>query len=87
MNDKNIIFNSNIKFKYYFKLNNKVKKVVIKYYDLLDLLELRNKKDNKNNYYINGYTYQLQQIQNTLLNNKDLKIFKCDIFVNDEIIL
>ena len=49
MNDKNIIFNSNIKFKYYFKLNNKVKKVVIKYYDLLDLLELRNKKDNKNN--------------------------------------
>ena len=87
MNDKNIICNSNIKFKYYFKLNNKVKKVVIKYYDLLDLLELRNKKDNKNNYYINGYTYQLQQIQNTLLNNKDLKIFKCDIFVNDEIIL
>ena len=87
MNNKNIVFNSNIKFKYYFKSNHKVKKVVIKYYDLLDLLELRNKKDNKNNYYINGYTYQLQQIQNTLLNNKDLNIFKCDIFVNDEIIL
>ena len=83
----NIVFNSDIKFKYYFKSNHKVKKVVIKYYDLLDLLELRNKKDNKNNYYINGYTYQLQQIQNTLLNNKDLNIFKCDIFVNDEIIL
>ena len=45
----NIVFNSDIKFKYYFKLNNKVKKVVIKYYDLLNLLELRNKKDNKNN--------------------------------------
>ena len=83
----NIVFNSDIKFKYYFKSNHKVKKVVIKYYDSLDLLELRNKKDNKDNYYINGYTYQLQQVQNTLLNNKDLNIFKCDIFVNDEIIL
>ena len=83
----NIVFNSDIKFKYYFKSNHKVKKVVIKYYDLLDLLELRNKKDNKNNYYINGYTYQLQQVQNTLLNNKDLNIFKCNIFVDGEIIL
>ena len=83
----NIVFNSDIKFKYYFKSNHKVKKVVIKYYDLLDLLELRNKKDNKDNYYINGYTYQLQQVQNTLLNNKDLNIFKCNIFVDGEIIL
>ena len=70
----NIVFNSDIKFKYYFKSNHKVKKVVIKYYDLLDLLELRNKKDNKNNYYVNGHSYQLQQIQNTLLNNKHLNI-------------
>ena len=83
----NITFNSNIKFKYYFKSNNQVKKVIIKYYDLLNLLELRNKKDNKDNYYINGHTYQLQQIQNTLLNNKDLNIFKCNVFINDEIIL
>ena len=87
MKNKNIVFNSNIKFKYYFKSNHVVKKVVIKYYDLLNLLELRNKKDNKNNYYINGYSYQLQQIQNTLLNNKDLNIFKCNIFVDGEIIL
>ena len=83
----NITFNSNIKFKYYFKSNNQVKKVIIKYYDLLNLLELRNKKDNKDNYYINGHTYQLQQIQNTLLNNKDLNIFKCNVFVDGEIIL
>ena len=83
----NIVFNSDIKFKYYFKSNHKVKKVVIKYYDLLDLLELRNKKDNNDNYYINGYTYQLHQIQQTLLNNKDLNIFKCNIFVDGEIIL
>ena len=87
MNNKNIVFNSNIKFKYYFKSNHAVKKVVIKYYDLLDLLELRNKKDNKNNYYVNGHSYQLQQIQNTLLNNKHLNIFKCNVFVDGEIIL
>ena len=87
MKNKNIVFNSNIKFKYYFKLNHEVKKVVIKYYDLLNLLELRNKKDNKDNYFINGHTYQLQQIQQTLLNNKDLNIFKCNVFINDEIIL
>ena len=82
----NITFNSNIKFKYYFKLNHEVKKVVIKYYDLLNLLELRNKKDNKDNYFINGYSYQLHQIKNILLNNKDLNIFKCNVLVNDEII-
>ena len=87
MNNKNIVFNSNIKFKYYFKSNHVVKKVVIKYYDLLNLLELKNKKDNKNNYYINGYTYQLQQIQNTLLNNKELNIFKCNIYIDGQIIL
>ena len=82
----NITFNSIIKFKYYFKLNHEVKKVVIKYYDLLNLLELRNKKDNKDNYFINGYSYQLHQIKNILLNNKDLNIFKCNVLVNDEII-
>ena len=87
MKNKNIVFNSNIVFKYYFKSNHIVKKNVIKYYDLLNLLELRNKKDNKNNYYVNGHSYQLQQIQNTLLNNKDLNIFKCNIFVDGEIIL
>ena len=86
MNNKNIVFNSNIKFKYYFKKNHVVKKVVIKYYDLLELLELRTKKDNKNNYFINGYTYQLQQIQQTLLNNKDLNIFKCNVFIDDQIL-
>ena len=85
--NKNIIFNSNIVFKYYFKKNHIVKKNVIKYYDLLELLELKNKKDNKGNYFINGNSYQLQQIQNILLNNKELNIFKCNVFINDEIIL
>ena len=85
--NQNITFNSNIVFKYYFKKNHVVKKNVIKYYDLLELLELKNKKDNKGIYFINGNTYQLQQIQEILLNTKELNIFKCNVFINDEIIL
>ena len=64
MNNKNIVFNSNIKFKYYFKLNNEVKKVVIKYYDLLNLLELKNKKDNKKDFKRYNYLIGLK------INNK-----------------
>ena len=85
--NKNIIFNSNINFQYYFKENHKVKKVKIKYYDLLNILELKNKKDKKDNYYINGYSYQLQQIQQTLLKTKDLNIFKCNVYIDDQVIL
>ena len=85
--NKNIIFNSNIIFKWYYKENRKVKKAVIKYYDLLNMLELNNKKDNKDQFYINGHTYQLQQIQQTLLNIKELNIIKCNVYINDEIIL
>ena len=85
--NQNITFNSNIVFKYYFKKNHVVKKNVIKYYDLLELLDLKNKKYNKGIYFINGNTYQLQQIQEILLNTKELNIFKCNVFINDEIIL
>ena len=85
--NNNIIFNSNINFQYYFKENHKVKKVKIKYYDLLNILELRTKKDKKDNYYINGYSYQLQQIQQTLLKTKDLNIIKCNVYIDDDIIL
>ena len=85
--NKNIVFNSNIIFKWYYKEKRKVKKAVIKYYDLLDMLELNNKKDNKDQFYINGHTYQLQQIQQTLLNIKELNIIKCNVYINDEIIL
>ena len=85
--NKNIVFNSNIIFKWYYKEKRKVKKAVIKYYDLLNMLELNNKKDNKDQFYINGHTYQLQQIQQTLLNIKELNIIKCNVYINDEIIL
>ena len=85
--NKSIVFNSNIIFKWYYKENHQVKKAAIKYYDLLNMLELKNKKDKKDNFFINGYTYQLQQIQQTLLNTEDLNIFKCNVFIDDEIIL
>lgn len=84
--NKNITFNSNIIFKYYFKENHKVKKVSINYYDLLTIINLKNKKDYKDQYYINGHTYQLQEIQQKLLNTKELNIFKCNIFINDELL-
>ena len=54
---------------------------------MLELLEMTNKKDNKNELFSKGHTYQLQLIQQFLLKNKDLQIFKCNIFINDEIIL
>ena len=54
---------------------------------MLELLEMTNKKDNKNQLYSKGYTYQLQWMQNFLLNNKDLQICKCNIYLDDQIIL
>tara|TARA_R100001594_G_scaffold43271_1_gene75437 strand:- start:166 stop:402 length:237 start_codon:yes stop_codon:yes gene_type:complete len=77
----------NIKFKYYFKKNHKVYKNELSYLELLDLLEISNKKDKKGNLYKNGYTYQLQWMQEFLLNNKDLKIGKCNVYIDNQIIL
>ena len=74
-------------FKYYFKENHKVLKCCVKYQKLIQVLELYNTKDNKDNLYNKGYTYQLQQLQQTLLKDKDLNIIKCNVYVNDEIIL
>ena len=85
--DNNITFNSNIIFKYYFKENHKVLKCCVHYQQLIKVLELYNTKDKKDNLYNKGYTYQLQKMQQTLLNTKDLNIFKCNVFVNDQIIL
>jgi hypothetical protein len=78
---------NNIIFKYYFKENSSVHKCCVKYNDLINVLELINTKDSKGNLYNEGYTYQLQQLQNTLLNNKDLNIFKCDVYVDNQVIL
>ena len=48
---------------------------------------MQNKTDNKGQAYKKGYTYQLQWLQEFLLNNKDLKICKCNVYLQDQIIL
>ena len=72
---------------YYFKKNHKVYKKIITYHKMLELLEMTNKKDNKGQLYSNGHTYQLQWLKNFLLNCKDLQVCKCNIYLDDQIIL
>ena len=70
---------------YYFKKNHQVyKSPVIPYYKMLELLEMTNEIDNKGQSYSNGHTYQLQWMQNFLLNNKDLQICRCNIYIDDQ---
>ena len=61
------------------------KSVKIGYLKLIELLEL--KKDDLNNSFLNGTTRQLQLVQNLLLKTKDLNIIKCNVYINDEVIL
>lgn len=61
------------------------KSIKINYLKLIELLEL--KKDDFNIDYNLGTTRQLQLVQNLLLKNKDLNIIKCNVYINDEIIL
>ena len=76
----------NIKFVYYFKKNHQVYKNILSYFQLLDLLEMTNKKDSKGQLFKSGHTYQLMQCKDFLLNNKELQIFKCNILVNGELL-
>ena len=78
---------NNIVFKYYFTKNHKVLKCGVRYSELIKMLELNDKKDDKGNSYSKGYTYQLQQIQNTLLKTKELNIIKCNVYCQGQIIL
>tara|TARA_Y100000593_G_scaffold77816_1_gene144211 strand:- start:129 stop:368 length:240 start_codon:yes stop_codon:yes gene_type:complete len=75
-----------IKFVYYFKKNHQVYKNTLTYFQLLDLLELTNKKDPKDQLFSEGHTYQLMQCKNFLLDNKELKIFKCNVIINGELL-
>ena len=61
------------------------KRVKIKYLELIKLLEL--KKDDLGINYNNGTSRQLQLIQHLLLKTKDLNIIKCNVYINDQIIL
>ena len=74
-------------FKYYFKENHVVKKCCVRYQELIKVLELHNKKDKKGNLYNRAYTYQLQWMQDFLLKNKDLNVFKCNVYIDNQIIL
>jgi hypothetical protein len=61
------------------------KKVNIKYLDLINMLEL--KKDDLGINYNKGTSRQLQLIQHLLLKTKELNIIKCNVYINDQIIL
>ena len=78
--------NNNIIFSYYFKKNHQVYKDKLTYFQLLDLLEMTNKRDSKGQLFSKGHTYQLIQCKQFLTSNKELNIFKCDILVNGEIL-
>jgi hypothetical protein len=61
------------------------KRVKIKYLELINILEL--KKDDLGYNYTNATSRQLQLIQHLLLKTKDLNIIKCNVYINDQIIL
>ena len=61
------------------------KSIRISYLKLVELLEL--KKDDLNNSFLDGTTRQLQLVQHLLLKTKDLNIIKCNVYINDEVIL
>jgi len=80
---------SNINYRYIVqtkKDNNIINKSVkISYLKLIELLEL--KKDDLNINYNLGTTRQLQLIQMLLLKTKDLNIIKCNVYINNDMIL
>ena len=80
---------NNINFRYIVNIpkNNGyiAKKVNIKYLDLINMWEL--KKDDLGINYNKGTSRQLQLIQHLLLKTKELNIIKCNVYINDEIIL
>ena len=83
------INNINFRYIYEIKKNNGVihQKVVIPYLKLISMLELYNTKDSKGNLYNNGYTYQLMNLQDTLLKTEDLNIIKCNVYLVEQVIL
>ena len=92
MNKTNYIYNNSlnsVNYRYIVQIkkgNGFVSKSVkIGYLKLIQLLEL--KKDDLNNSFLDGTTRQLQLVQNLLLKTKDLNIIKCNVYINDEIIL
>ena len=83
----NNIDNINYRYILQVKKDNNIinKSIKISYVKLIQLLEL--KKDDLNMSYNLATTRQLQLIQHLLLKTKDLNIIKCNVYINDEIIL
>ena len=83
----NNIDSINYRYVYQTKKDNNLisKSVKISYLKLIKLLEL--KKDDLNMSYNLGTTRQLQLIQHLLLKTKDLNIIKCNVYIDDQIIL
>ena len=82
---------NNINFRYILESKKKHsvihKSIKVDYYKMLNILEFNNKCDDLGVNYNKGTTRQLQKIQMTLLRTKDLNIIKCNVYVNDQIIL
>jgi len=92
MNKNNYRYNhslNDINYRYIVQIkkdNNIINKSVkIDYLKLVDLLEL--KKDDLNIDYKEGNTRQLMLLQNLLLKTKELNIIKCNVYINDDVIL
>ena len=81
------INNINYRYVYQTKKDNNIinKSVKISYLKLIELLEL--KKDDLNINYKNATTRQLQSVQMLLLKTKDLNIIKCNVYIDNQIIL
>ena len=63
------------------------KSIKVSYYKMINLLELKNTNDDLGISYNKCTSRQLQKIQMVLLRTKDLNIIKCNVYVNNEIIL
>ena len=92
MNKTNYIYNNSlnsVNYRYIVQIKKDTniinKSIKVGYLKLIELLEL--KKDDLNDSFLNGTTRQLQLVQNLLLKTKDLNIIKCNVYINDEIIL
>ena len=83
----NNINDINYRYIYQLKKDNGIinKSIKISYLKLIELLEL--KKDDLGYNYNLGTTRQLQLIQHLLLKTKDLNIIKCNVYINEQIIL
>jgi len=83
----NNINDINYRYVYQTKKDNNIinKSVKVSYLKLIELLEL--KKDDLNINYNLGTTRQLQLVQMLLLKTKALNIIKCNVYIDNQIIL